>query len=228
MDVGKELEPASAIDQSDVVPIGAQLERGGEARESPAQDEHTLALLDRTLHRNHSRLRMVHGPDDSGAPFRRSRSYPYFKFRAKSVICPCPDSRSRGLAALERESRCLEAVSLRRYTHAPSIEGGFWRRSDRPGLTVGGDRAIASEPSASRVRPPRRPAERLPCPRRRFRPGARRGFAPSPPGPRVRRHRDRTRARRCLRTGCGPVRDHASRGIGSRDCRGGSRHRRGV
>jgi hypothetical protein len=66
------LEPASAVDERDVVPIGAQLERRGEARESPAQDEHTLALVDRTLHGNDPRPRRLYLAKNPCAPFRRS------------------------------------------------------------------------------------------------------------------------------------------------------------
>ena len=36
VDVGQELEPAAAIDEGHIVPIRAQLESGGEAREASA------------------------------------------------------------------------------------------------------------------------------------------------------------------------------------------------
>jgi hypothetical protein len=49
VDVGQELEPAAPIDEGDLVPVGAELERGGEAREAPAQDEYALAIGRPTL-----------------------------------------------------------------------------------------------------------------------------------------------------------------------------------
>ena len=74
VDVWKELEPTSAVDEGDVVPVRAQLESCGEARKTTAQNENTLSLFQRTLHWDHHGPRGVYGADDSGAPFRRLRS----------------------------------------------------------------------------------------------------------------------------------------------------------
>jgi hypothetical protein len=53
VDVGKELEPAAAIDECHLVSIRAQLQRGGEAREAAAQNDHALSPGRAPLHAIH-------------------------------------------------------------------------------------------------------------------------------------------------------------------------------